>query len=205
MDNSSVKFWDGDEWKNRFLQETKGSKILWLTIILLIGFYIAMLTSSYFGDEGIMVLILVMMVGYFAYKKYFTKWMILSSERGEIISLKDYYEEKNLKEMFWILVNSKTVTGTENAVEALESLSVSNDEIYNALEELTAYNLNAKEFSKVVGALSVIEHPEIINLMQSLKSVYPAHIVWIYNLQNKKLKKLGFVDYQEYMIKHKKT
>ena len=107
--------------------------------------------------------------------------------------------------MFWVLVNSKTVTGTEHAIAALKKLGVSNDDIYNALEELTAYNLNAKEFAKVTGALSVIEHPDIIELMQSLKSVYPAQIVWIYNLQNKKLSKLGFLDYKEYSLRNNKT
>jgi hypothetical protein len=205
MANNSVSFWDGDEWKNRFREEKKGTKILWFSIILLSAFYFTMLISAYFGEEGVLGLILVMFIGYLAYKKYYANWVEKNSENDEILRLTDYYDEKNFKEMFWLLVNSKTVAGSEHAIKALSKFDVSEEEIYNALEELTAYNLNSTEFSKVLGALSVLDHPEIIELMQSLKSVYPSNIIWIYNLQNKKLKKQGFSDYQEYALKHKKN
>jgi len=204
MDNSSVNFWDRDEWKNRFREEKKGTKILWLTIILLVAFYFTMLISAYFGEAGVMGLLIFMFIGYLAYRKYFTEWLKKKSKDIEVHRLVKFYEEKNLKEMFWILVNSKTVTGSEHAIKALAKSGVSEEKIYNALEELTAYNLNATAFSKVLGALSVLDHPELIELLHSLKTVYPGQIIWIYNLQNKKLKKQGYANFQEYELENKK-
>ncbi|MHA1911859.1 MAG: hypothetical protein ACTSYA_09205 [Candidatus Kariarchaeaceae archaeon] len=205
MDNNSVKFWEGDEWKTRFYEEKKGSKILWLTITLLVTFYMAMLISSYFGEVGIFGLLLLLMVGFIGYKKYFTKWVKSNSQANDLIKLKDYYEEKNHKEIFWILVNSKTKKGTTHAINALKKLNISEEKIYDALEELTAYSLSGTEFSTVLGALSVVDHPGTIELMQTLKSVYPAQIVWIYQLQGKKVREQGFANYQEYMAEKKNT
>jgi len=203
MDNDSVKFWEGDEWTSKFHEKKRGSKILWLTILLLAAFYCAMLISSYFGEAGIFGLIVFMMVGFIAYKKYFTEWLLKNAQKNDMIRLKDYFEEKNIKEIFWILVNSKTKAGTGHAIKALEKLGVSEEAIYDALEELTAYNLNATAFSTILGALSVVEHPEIIELMQTLKSIYPSQIVMIYNLQGKKLRQQGFTNYQEYITAQK--